>query len=96
MSSKLTIDDLHLILTELLPARNEWQEIGIALGLKSSDTEGINSTKPQRALQTVLTTALQRRSDLTWGKLTDVLSHPLVDQDTLAKTLAKKYGELFF
>ncbi len=51
MSSKLTIDDLHEITTELLPARNEWQEIGTALGLKASDIQGINSTNRNEHFQ---------------------------------------------
>ncbi len=92
MSSKLTIDNLHLIITELLSAKNEWREIGRALGLKDFDIEGINSTNPQRALSAVLSTILKMKS-LTWGKLIDVLREPLVAHGTLANTLSKKYGE---
>ncbi len=94
MSSKLTIDDLHLIITKLLSARNEWREIGTALGLKDFDIEGINSTNPQRALSTVLSTVLKIKS-LTWGKLIDVLREPSVSQNALANKLAKGYGEFF-
>ncbi len=92
MSSKLTIDDLHLIATELLPAKNEWQEIGAALGLKNADTQAINDTNKQRALTKMLSIVLQRKS-LTWGKLIDVLRDALVSHDELANKLATKYGE---
>ncbi len=92
MSSKLTIDDLHLIATELLPARNLWEEIGRALGLKDADIQGINGTNPQRALTKMLSTVLQRKS-LTWGKLIDALRDAFVLQDALANEIAKKYGE---
>ncbi len=92
MSSKLTIGDLHLIATELLPAKNEWQEIGRALGLKEADIQGINGTNPQRALTNMLSIVLQRKS-LTWGKLIDVLRDALVSHDELANELAIKYGE---
>ncbi len=92
MSSELTIDDLHLIATELLPAKNKWRAIGTALELKAHDIEGINGTDSQQALTKMLSTVLER-TPLTWEQLIDVLREPLVSQDGLANELAKKYGE---
>ncbi len=92
MSSELTIDDLHLIATELLPAKNKWQAIGTALDLKAHDIEGINGTDSQQALIKMLSTVLER-TPLTWEQLIDVLREPLVSQYGLANELANIYGE---
>ncbi len=97
MSSKLTVTDLHLITSELLPAINKWQEIGFALGLKDADIQAIAITDshnpyPQRALTRMLSIVLQMKS-LTWELLLDALREPSVSRDDLANELAIKYGE---
>ena len=92
MSSKLTITDLQWIATELLPAKNKWQDIGLALGLADHDIEGIDGINPQKGLTKMLSTVLQRRADLTWEKIIAVLKTPLVSQDALAD----KLGKFFF
>ncbi|XP_064397925.1 caspase-3-like isoform X2 [Halichondria panicea] len=87
MSSKLTITDLQWIATELLLAKNKWQDIGLALGLADHDIEGIDGINPQKGLTKMLSTVLQRRADLTWEKIIAVLKTPLVSQDALADKL---------
>ncbi len=92
MSQQLKSNDLRDVLRELLPAQNNWKNIGLGLGLQDYEVNAINGSNQPSALREMLSKVFNKKY-LTWGELINVLRDPNVSCDALAKELAKKYGK---
>lgn len=87
-----TANDLNTLLTELLPAKNKWKDIGLVFGLEDHDIAEIQPWKNnQDALRDILSIVLQRRK-ITWKDVVKALEDPKVKADKLADEISKKYG----
>ena len=91
MSEILTTADAANVLRELLPAQNESYKLGLALGLKNHEIEGIHSPyrRPEECLREVIITFLQQKpkSRRNWRVIADALSDPLVNRQDLAESV---------
>ena len=93
----LTLDDLRLVLTELLPIRDRWYNIGLQLLVPVTELRKIEleyKTDHTTCLRKMLIKWLES-GHANWRSLCDALHSPLVlgEDAALVNTLMKKYCE---
>ena len=91
MSQALTTGDAAEVLRELLPALNQSNDFGLALGLPPHAVEAIHypNRPPQQCLRAVIIMFLQQAPETrrNWRTITDALADPLVNHQALAERL---------
>ncbi len=91
MKQKLCPNDLHQVYNELLPAKNKWYNLGLALGLDSSRLDGVKDEKNiDNRLREMLKICLDTIISLTWSDLCECLEEPSVSLNVLAGNIKKK------
>ena len=77
----------------LLPAINEWFNIGLELGIEPSELEAIETNKHNEKdrLRSMLSKWLKKGCDTNWSKIYDALKSPLVEMNALAETIATEF-----
>ena len=85
----LSIDDLGDLYAKLYNARNKWFDIGLALNIKFSALESIESEKQNNSdcLRQMLAHRIQSGGLLTWADLSGCLRHPTVERNDLASII---------
>ncbi len=92
--SELGPNDLQLVLSELCEhVGGEWENIGLALGLKSGILDGLKGDhkRPGDCLRDMLKEWLNRSPDPSWQSLIKALRNPSVRRVQLANALEAKY-----
>lgn len=94
-TSKLTIDDLVTVQSEVWTARHRWYNIGLQLGLKPDVLDCIQMSPRITDLDSCFTEMLkawlrQGNTDKTWGKLIEALRSETVNFSALADTITNK------
>ncbi len=95
IKSGLRPNDLQLVLSELYEEVDgrEWENIGLALGLKPGILGGLKGDHkhPKDCLRDMLKEWLNRSDDPSWQSLIEALRKPSVGKVPLANTLKAKY-----
>ncbi len=92
--SELGPNDLQVVLTALCEhVGGEWENIGLALGLKSGILDGLKGDhkRPGDCLRDMLKEWLNRSDDPSWQSLIRALRNPSVGRMQLANALQAKY-----
>ena len=91
---RLSEKDLGEIVNALWEARNDWYAIGVALKLKPSDLDVIeteNHHDVAQCLRKMIHLWIRNSSNLTWRTLSDALQQPAVDHNGVSESIRSKY-----
>ncbi len=95
ITEHLTIDDLFDVMSELEPAKAQWQNLGVGLKVRKCDLESIkmDNKGSQECLREMLSFWLDQVDPRpTWTAVVRVLRSPAISkQKGLADILEKKY-----
>ncbi len=90
----LGIDLLVTVLTELLQICTDWYNIGLSLGMKVGTLDRMKAgtyRDPQDCLRDMLKEWLTTSPEPSWEGLIKALRHPILQKNTLANQLERKY-----
>ena len=95
-TSKLNVNDLHVVLEEVHDAHSQWQGIGLQLRLASPVLEGIEQqySKTEDRLREILKQWLKQATPVPcWDALVEALKTKTVNEPKLAKQLSLSHGK---
>ena len=87
-------NDLAELAGELKPIFAEWYELGIALGLSTTqlkEIETMHNKKPSRCMINMLEAWIKQGSDKTRSQIVQALRSPLVGHNDVADEIEGKY-----
>jgi len=89
----VTAPDLQSLFEITKNAKNEWFELGLALGLDDDELTAIENDNPNSLarLRKMLAKYLQKSSEVDWKTVHDALLVPTVDRADVAKKIKEKY-----
>lgn len=88
---QLDIKNLQEVYTELLPAQNEWKNLGLALGITDYELGNIESSQKNNKTQLREMLAHWLKSFRTWTDICNALREVTVQHNALAGQIQIKY-----